>query len=482
MSIESQPGAFPVAGFLGESGEFCQEESGSDDSESNEVLERNTVAEYGAANDYPLSIEASVVDDEDYEDATIDHHHHQVLEEATNVKPLPPAAPRRTSRLPFVVVLLLVLLAALLSIVLVPIRSQENQKDTYASPTIAGQPAEIAIDDEITAKYPPFDNHTGGLHHKTRTDILDNPGSPQSKANTWMWNDPLFESYPSWRQHQRFAMAVIYYSTGGDNWLQKDHWLSSDVPECEWFSQSPTPCDEEGRLIIQDYKYNNLGGTIPLEFQLASTKIVDYSHNNISGYLPQLTDNNHFEEFIVSNNRIKPYPVVADSSFKGDYRKVIRIDSNNIEFKSIGLLRAFPNLEILNMTKNVIASTLPTEVQFTPKLTYLGIGDNLFVGTVPTELGLLPALSGLDISDNLALHGTLPTELGLLSSLVDLDISNNEALNGTLPEELSALENLVRLDISGTSITGMVPMELCSRNNSGVLSLIANCSQLDCCQ
>ncbi|CAB9504376.1 Leucine Rich Repeat [Seminavis robusta] len=478
LSIESQPGAFRVDGHLGERSEFCQEESGSDESESNEVLEMNTVEECGAANDCPLSIEASVVDDEYYEDAMVDHQH-QVLEEATNVKPFPPTAPRRTSRLPFVAVLLLVLVAALLAIVLIPTLSQDDSKETDEIPSQEGQPAEIPLDEEITATYPPFDN-SSTLHHITLTDILEKPDSPRSKANTWMWNDPLLESYPSWRQHQRFAMAVIYFSTEGDHWLQNDDWLSYEVPECEWFSQSQTPCDEQGRLIIQDYKYNNVGGTLPLECQLQWTKIVDYSHNNIYG-LPQLTDTNRFEEFIVSNNRIEPYTVVADSGLDGDYRKVVKIDSNNIEFKNMGLLRPFPNLEVLNLTKNVIASTLPTEVQLTPKLTYLGIGDNLCTGTIPTEFGLLPALTGLDISDNLALHGTLPTELGLLSSLVDLDISNNVALNGTLPEEFSALENLIHLDISGTSITGMIPMELCSRNSSGTLLLIANCSRLECC-
>ncbi|CAB9504378.1 Leucine Rich Repeat [Seminavis robusta] len=489
IAVESRPGAFPVAGISATSDDLLSggEENGSDQNihertEAQEWLEFNTANDF-YNDEYPTEypIEASVVDENDYEDASV--HRPQVLEEATNVKPLPPTRPKkeRSSKVGVFVIFLLLFVGILVAIVLISTLSQDHDKASDEIPSQEGQPAEIPMEEEITATYPPFDN--GTLPLSTQTDILDNPGSPRYKANTWMWEDPLFESYLSWRQHQRFAMAVIYFSTEGDNWLRKDDWLSYEVPECQWFSQSdsPTVCDEDGRLVIQDYKYNNLGGTLPFEFQLASTKIADYSNNNISGYLPQLTDTNRLEEFIVSNNRIRPYAVVADSGLIGEYRKVIKIDSNNIEFKNMGLLSVFPSLEVLNMTKNVIASTLPMEVQLTPNLTYLGIGDNLCVGTVPTELGLLPALTGLDISDNLDLQGTLPTELGLLYSLVDLDVSNNEALNGTLPEELSALENLVHLDISGTSITGMVPMELCSRNNSGVLSLIANCSQLECC-
>ncbi|CAB9515666.1 Leucine Rich Repeat [Seminavis robusta] len=457
----AKPGAFPVAGvsargdgFLG--GVFEENNIEQNVRQPTEVQESLEIIIANVINNDEYPIEASVVDDEDYEDASV-HHRSQVLEdleEATNVKPLPPRPPEGRSKVGVFTIILLPFLGVVLAIVLIPTLSQDDSKETHEASTQEQNQQEIPLDQEsITATYPPFDN-SSTLHHSTFTDILDNPGSPRWKANNWMWEDPLFQSYPSWRQHQRFAMAVIYYSTDGDNWLQNDHWLSYSAPE--W-------------------------GTLPSEIQIPSTKIVDYSHNNISGYLPQLVDNNHFEQFILSNNSLSPFPVVADSGLIGEYRKVIRIDSNNIEFKNMGLLRVFPNLEVLNMTKNVIASTLPTEVQLTPNLIYLGIGDNLCMGTIPTELGLLPALTGLDISDNLALEGTLPTELGLLSSLVDLDVSNNMALNGTLPEELRDLKNLSRLDISGTSTTGIIPMVLCSRNNSGSLELIADCSQMECC-
>lgn len=58
--------------------------------------------------------------------------------------------------------------------------------------------------------------------------------SPQHKAARWIADedprqldvdDPSFE--------QRYAMAVLYFSLGGDNWNSKDGWLS-EKSECKW--------------------------------------------------------------------------------------------------------------------------------------------------------------------------------------------------------------------------------------------------------
>ena len=99
---------------------------------------------------------------------------------------------------------------------------------------------------------------------------------------------------------------------------------------------------------------------------------------------------------------------------------------------------------------------LLASIQHCPNLTYYGMGHNL-------------------------LAGTLPSELGLLSNLKEADFSGNSALRGPIPSELSALQELQHFDVSQTSITGGVPAELCTKEEQGSLSLVANCTLVDCC-
>ena len=74
--------------------------------------------------------------------------------------------------------------------------------------------------------------------------------------------------------------------------------------------------------------------------------------------------------------------------------------------------------------------------------------------------------------------GTIPSEFEALSDLQELDLSGNFRIEGVLPKELALLDSLTRLDVSGTSITGEVPVGLCTKSN---LSILANCTLLQCC-
>lgn len=64
---------------------------------------------------------------------------------------------------------------------------------------------------------------------------LQDPGSPQSKAYSWLHQDPNWETYNQQTLLERFALATVYFSTGGENWKQNNNWLSYDVETCAWF-------------------------------------------------------------------------------------------------------------------------------------------------------------------------------------------------------------------------------------------------------
>jgi hypothetical protein len=75
-------------------------------------------------------------------------------------------------------------------------------------------------------------------------DLLLDPSTPQGAAFDWISKsdqarvDPL--TYPT--VEQRYALAVLYESSGGSNWLNSDGWLSEDE-ECLWYGIT---CSDDG--------------------------------------------------------------------------------------------------------------------------------------------------------------------------------------------------------------------------------------------
>lgn len=389
----------------------------------------------------PLVWETTLVVDDDDDEDQAQRPARVNLEEAKAVAMPSPLHPKKGTRLVALVLLSLALLGFAIWMTFV-----------FHEPDVSAMGAPLNSNHSFDL---PFDMD---LHPHTITNILEDPESPQHKANVWMLQDPFLNTYPLWRQHQRFVMAVLYYSLEGDHWFRNDHWLSYQVPECEWFSQSPQPCNEHGELSTEDLQSNNLGGTLPMELELSTVTTLNYAHNHIAGSLPLVVDTNHVEVLIFSNNSLTSVGnAVAMAGFSGTRRRVLKIDHNQIRFTSMDFMAAFPNLEVLNVTGNQLAGTLPTnELYSTPHLTYLGLGHN-------------------------RLQGTVPTELGLLSSLSQLDLSSNDGIGGSLPEELTGMEALTMLDVSGTSLTGSIPLELCSAQDEKAVTVTVSCTQLQCC-
>jgi hypothetical protein len=100
-----------------------------------------------------------------------------------------------------------------------------------------------------------------------------NASSPQAKALTWLQQDPQFSEYELYRLYQRYALAVLYYSTNGDSWNWTSGWLSNDT-ECSWYQYDnygpadDTSCVEASRLSFLDLKENYLDGSVPTELEL----------------------------------------------------------------------------------------------------------------------------------------------------------------------------------------------------------------------
>ena len=120
----------------------------------------------------------------------------------------------------------------------------------------------------------------------TNTEVWDDPESPQNMAVRWLVNvDTQWQDQNVERLHQRFALAVFYYSTRGDSsWTDSFKFLT-DAHECTWNDDISSKesigvvCNDDDQVTAIDIgKYNiHLRYTICWGFQ---------SHVSYFFYLP----------------------------------------------------------------------------------------------------------------------------------------------------------------------------------------------------
>jgi len=117
---------------------------------------------------------------------------------------------------------------------------------------------------------------------------LTRSNSPQTKALQWLQNNTHLESYPISRRLQRFALASLYFSTGGKKRWTKDFGWLSDEDECTWFStERDLAVCRESEYKVLSLQANGLQGTIVPEISLLSSlEFVRMGKNILTGFLP----------------------------------------------------------------------------------------------------------------------------------------------------------------------------------------------------
>jgi len=118
-------------------------------------------------------------------------------------------------------------------------------------------------------------------------DALVDSASPQFLALDWIANRDLFQIDPSDPLLiQRYALAVLYFATNGDEWKNQLKWLSGDH-ECQWTGDGGVRnCNEAGQVTDLSLT-NNLKGTIPKEImELNQLETLYLSRNELRGTMP----------------------------------------------------------------------------------------------------------------------------------------------------------------------------------------------------
>ena len=290
----------------------------------------------------------------------------------------------------------------------------------------------------------------------------------------------------------RAVLVALYNATDGDNWTDKENWLS-DEPLSEWHGITT---DDDGRVTQISLRENNLIGSIPSEVgNLTNLTRLILAFNQLSGTIPiELADLSNLEALGLQENELSgeiptelgslsnltalslrdnqlngeiPHELSNLSDLEGLY-----LLGNNLSGEIPTELGDLSNLKYLFLGENELSGEIPSELGDLTNLEYLNLQENEMSGGIPAELGSLVNLKELDLDEN-QLSGEIPTELGNLANLTVLDLSWNE-LSGEIPADLSSLANLEELDLGGNELDGEIPSELGGLSNLVELELYEN--------
>jgi Leucine-rich repeat (LRR) protein len=385
-------------------------------------------------------------------------------------------APRESQRCRIIVALAAVLALVVGVIVAVVLVTQNASKTTTNnSPTQAPQRDinETARDEFLADLTPSLSNES--------LSALDNPDSPQSLSIGWLLGTSNFQELSFQRQVQRYAMATIYYATGGGtSWSNVGNWLTSDT-ECTWVQGSAGDfCDENGTLHYLNQSNNGLNGKIPDEIRLLrSLKAIDLNYNKLYGTIPIDTfgDLPSLQVLILSNNLFTG----TLSSSINMLTSLQELDLSSNPSLSNGPLPseigALTNLTHLNLFDTKISNQIPTEVGFLTELQFLSLGANMMTGTIPTEVFFCTKLSAMWLKSN-SFSGTLSSQFGFLTALSLLYVDRNY-FTGSVPSELGSLTKLTVLALDQNDFNGTVPDEVC---NLGTVDVHRACDDILACR
>jgi hypothetical protein len=273
---------------------------------------------------------------------------------------------------------------------------------------------------------------------------LQDPNSPQSAALAWLQQPANSQGFSDERLLQRYALATIYYSTGGDagSWSATTLWLTG-ANECDWYTTSDTGsiCSGDGNngnvYRELDLRQNGLVGTLPDEISmLTGLQSIRLNENTITGTLPpSIADLPSLQHLDMSTNQLvgNTSPVQTNNVFNNNP------DDDDIILN--GRLEEMQSLTHLSLFQNLYQATIPSSLGLlSSNLRVLDLGSNSFYGTIPSEIGRLTRLAGLSLFDN-GLTGRLPVELSGLTMLEMLYIDSND-LGPPVPTGVCELADL----------------------------------------
>ena len=264
----------------------------------------------------------------------------------------------------------------------------------------------------------------------------------------------------------REILAILYESTGGENWGQRDRWLT-DAPLGDWHG---VKTDSEGHVIELVLWGNELRGRIPWELgDFSAIRLLDISNNRLEGPIPStLGGIETLEELYLEKNMLTGQIPPELGSLRRLTSMYLR--GNRLDGRIPPQLGSLSNLEDLRISQNRLAGPIPPELGNLSKVVMIWMDDNELEGSIPPELGNMSSLEILYAGLN-NMSGSIPPELGNLRRLRDLGLEEL-GLTGTIPPELGDLPNMTgEVNLRLNNLSGEIPIELGKLNRLTKLRL-----------
>ncbi|CAJ1947829.1 unnamed protein product [Cylindrotheca closterium] len=191
-------------------------------------------------------------------------------------------------------------------------------------------------------------------------------GTPQQKAFDWLLDDPNFLNYLTRRKVQRFALAVLYYSTTqpSDARESLQTWMQYESNECTWFTswfENRLACGSDHIYKFLTLRNINLVGQIPSEIALLDKlNSLVLSNNGLSGTIPK-----EFGEWTSLENL----------DLRGNYLK-----------GKIPKFTNTANIRNIYLNWNQLTGTVPESLSELNQLRTLDLTENFLIGSVPNRM------------------------------------------------------------------------------------------------
>ncbi|CAB9496022.1 leucine Rich Repeat [Seminavis robusta] len=285
--------------------------------------------------------------------------------------------------------------------------------------------------------------------------------TPQSQAYEWMIRDPYLNNYPKQRLRQRFAMAVLYYATMGEEWSHQGGGVVTILTDSPDILGGSNRNNGQGggnngghgesnrrgqgghRSLGPGWSRMLHGGTaVPCQ----ANRGLQQGANGSRGEQTAQAKPGSMGELNITSE-----PWLSSVSECNWY--------STAATRRSGVCNQNGTLVFLGIMQNNLQGTLPLEVGLLSSLEVLELARNSIRGTIPTGIFALSNLRQLTLHQN-QLTGTLPREVGLLSNtLTWVTLLSNE-LTGTVPQELYMLSKLTQLQLGDTRLIGPIPSNI----------------------
>lgn len=225
-------------------------------------------------------------------------------------------------------------------------------------------------------------------------------------------------------EQDSLALVALYEATGGDNWTEKENWLTGS-PVGDWYGVTVS----EGRVTWLILYENNLTGDLPDEIgQLTGLTLLDLASNHLTGTIPEsignLTELISLELYV--NNLNSPLPAT---------------------------LTGCTALEQVLLYRNEMSGPFPEVLLDMPRLRRIELGSNNFAGPIPAAINQLTNLTLLGLDRN-NFSGQMPY-IGDLQQMREMHLSYNN-LEGELDDFMGYFPVLYYFTIDGNNFTGCV--------------------------